>query len=350
MAFVRPTLSELVDRVQQDLVSRLALSSPILRRSMVYVLSRVLAGAVHMLHAHLEFLSRQVFPDQADGDYLVRHAALFGLARKPAEYAVGPVAVTGTNGTVVPAGAVLLRADGTRYVVDEAVTIAGGAGALTVTAGAAGAAANAGAGTALTFESPIAGVNATAAVGAGGLVNGSDEESEAALRGRLLERLREPPHGGSAADYVAWAKQVPGVTRAWCYPTELGAGTVVVRFARDDDASPIPDAAEVAAVQAHIDERRPVTAALTVLAPVAVARNYTIHLVPDTAATRAAVEAELRDLLRREAYPGGILLLSRIRNAIGDAEGVSDFTLTSPAADVTTTTGQMLVHGVITWT
>ena len=33
--------------------------------------------------------------------------------------------------------------------------------------------------------------------------------------GRILERIRRPPHGGDSDDYVAWAK-VPGVTRAWC--------------------------------------------------------------------------------------------------------------------------------------
>jgi uncharacterized phage protein gp47/JayE len=81
------------------------------------------------------------------------------------------------------------------------------------------------------------------------VADGSDEESTDELRARLLARLQNPPHGGNATDYEAWAKEVSGVTRAWSYPLELGAGTVTVRFVRDDDASPIPDAGEVAAVQ-----------------------------------------------------------------------------------------------------
>jgi uncharacterized phage protein gp47/JayE len=350
VAFVRPTLGELVDRIQQDLQSRLGLASPILRRALVYVLARVLAGAVHMLHGHLEFLARQAFPDLSDGDFLIRQAALFGLSRKAAEYAFGNVTIAGTNGYVIPAGTVLLRADGAAYVMDADATISGGTATAAVTARDAGEDGNAAAGDPVSFESPIAGVNAAAVVAAGGLTNGSDQETVDSLRCRLLERLAEPPHGGNAADYVAWAKAVAGVTRAWCYPTESGAGTVVVRFVRDDDASIIPDSTEVAAVQTYIDERRPVTATVTVAAPTAVALNFTIHITPDSTATRAAVEAELRDLLRRDARPGGTILLSQIRVAIGVAEGVTDFTMASPVADVTRTTGQLTTFGTVTWT
>jgi uncharacterized phage protein gp47/JayE len=349
MPFVRPTLPELVDRIQADLVSRLMLTAPILRRSLVYVLARVLAGATHMLHGHLEFLGKQVFPDQSDGDFLVRQAAIFGISRKPAAFASGSLDVTGTNGAIIPAGSVILRADGVAYETEGEVTIAAGFASPTINAVAAGADGSCEAGVELSFESPIAGVEATAIVAAGGIVGGSDEESDDDLRTRLLERLREPPHGGSKADYIAWAKEVAGVTRAWCFPLELGAGTVVVRFVRDDDASLIPDAGEVATVQAHIDEVRPVTATVTVQAPIADALNYTISITPNTTAVRAAVEAELKDLLLRIAEPGGVIPRSQIEVAIGTADGVTDFEVTVPAADVVHGAGHMAVHGAITW-
>ncbi len=349
MPFARPTLAELVERIQQDFLSRLALTAPILRRALVYVFSRVLSGAAHMLHGHLEYLSRQVFPDRAEDEFLLRQAALFGLSRKAAQFASGDVVFTGIDGALVPVATKLLRADGAEYQTGADATIALGTASALVVASLAGEDQNCDVGTALSFESPIAGVTATATAAAGGIVNGSDEEDLEDLRTRLLERLRSPPHGGSAADYIAWAKEVPGVTRCWVFPLELGAGTVVVRFARDDDASLIPDAGEVAAVQAHIDAARPVTAALTVQAPVAVPLNYTIHLQPDTSETRAAVTAELVDLLLRVAEPGGTVLLSQIRVAIGTAEGVTDFTVTLPAADVAHATGAMPVHGVVTW-
>jgi uncharacterized phage protein gp47/JayE len=64
---------------------------------------------------------------------------------------------------------------------------------------------------------------------------------------------------------------------------------------------------------------------------------------------QAAVLAELQDLLLREATPGGTLLLSHIRAAISSAAGETDFVLTSPAANVTNTTGNMCTMGTITW-
>lgn len=348
MAFIRPTLSEIVTRVETDLASRLGLSSPILRRSVVYIIARVIAGVAHMLHGHIAWAVGQIFPDQSEREYLLRWGGLFGLALKPAEYAAGPVTVSGTPATVVPAGARLLRADGRAYVVDIDTPIGpAGTESVPVTAELAGADGNAAAGVELVFESPIPNVDATAVVAAAGIVNGSDEESVEAFRARVLARMAEPPHGGNAADYIAWALEVPGVTRAWCDPTWNGPGTVRVLFVRDDDASIIPDAAEVQAVQDHIDAVAPVTADVTVAAPSADPMDVTVHIVPDTSETKASVEAELRDLVRREAVPGGTLLLSHIRNAIGDAAGVTDYTLTSPNANVNSAAGHLITLGAV---
>jgi uncharacterized phage protein gp47/JayE len=148
---------------------------------------------------------------------------------------------------------------------------------------------------------------------------------------------------------VNWALEVPGVTRAWCYPQELGAGTVTVRFVRDDDVSLIPDAGEVTAVQDYINARRPVTADVSVVAPIAVAVDLSIDVVPDTTEVRAAVEAELKDLIQREGAPGTTLLLSHIREAISIAAGEFNYTMSTPSADITHTTGQIPVLGTITW-
>jgi uncharacterized phage protein gp47/JayE len=87
----------------------------------------------------------------------------------------------------------------------------------------------------MTFLNTIPNVQSVVVVDANKLVNGSDIESIPDLRARLLERIQNPPSGGAAEDYVAWALEVPGVTRAWVYPKEMGAGTVTVRFVRDND-------------------------------------------------------------------------------------------------------------------
>lgn len=349
MSFERPTLPALIDRAIADIESALPGADARLRRSNLNVLARMHAGASHGLYGYLAWLARQVLPDTAEAEYLERHASIWGVQRQTPAAATGTATATGASGVVIPAGTRYKRADDAEFVTTAEATIAGGAATLSLAASLAGQDGNTAAGSTLNIESPIAGLNAAATVDADGLSGGADSETDAALRARLLARIRKPPQGGAQSDYVAWALEVPGVTRAWCYPGELGAGTVTVRFVRDDDVSLIPDAGEVTAVQDHIDALRPVTAAVTVVAPVAVPLDYQIELTPDTAAVRAAVEAELRDLLRREAEPGAAILLSHIREAISIAAGETDHNLVAPAADVAHATGQMATFGAITW-
>lgn len=321
---------------------------------MVDVLSAVGAGAVHILFGYLDWVARQIFADTAEREHLLRHAALYGITPTPAEFATGDVIATGTDGSSILAGTILRLDAVTSYRVTTGQVIASGTATLPVVAILAGAAPNLVEDATLTFESPIPGVSSTATVAAGGITGGEEEEGTEEVRDRLLLRLQEPPQGGADQDYEAFALAVPGVTRAWVFPHELGLGTVVVRFVRDGDVSIFPDAGEVAAVQAAEDEQRPITAEVTALAPTNLAVAFTIHLVPDNADTRTAVTAELVDLLGRVAEPGdgagrGTVLLSQIRTAIGVASGVTDYTLTVPSADVVPAAGQLATVGTITW-
>lgn len=350
MAFSRPTLPQLVERAQADIETRLPGADASLRNSALNVLARTHSGAVHGLYGYLDWIARQVIYDTADTETLDRAASLWlSVPRKAATASAGPVTLTGTTGAIVPAGTRLAAADGQEFQVNAEVTLVAGAATAQVTALSAGQASNLAAGTALTLVSPVAGVNAQAVVASGGLVGGADTESDAALLARLKARIQQAPHGGAKLDYVNWALEVPGVTRAWCYPKEMGSGTVTLRFMRDDDASIIPDAAEVAAVQAYIEERYPVAGDVFVVAPIPVALNLTIQLTPNTSAVQAAVQAGLADLLRRGAEPAGTILISHIREAISLAAGETNHVLTVPAGDVTHTTGQIAVMGTITW-
>ncbi|MDD4952837.1 MAG: baseplate J/gp47 family protein, partial [Desulfovibrionaceae bacterium] len=103
--------------------------------------------------------------------------------------------------------------------------ISGGAASAPVDAVEAGTGGNESAGVSLTLTSPVSGVQSTAAVAAGGITGGADQEADEALRARLITRIQQSPHGGAGYDYVAWALEVSGVTRAWCYPEHMGLGT-----------------------------------------------------------------------------------------------------------------------------
>lgn len=353
MPFARATLAELVTRVRGDLRGRLEIVGPLLRRALVDALGAVWAGTVHTLYGYQDWATKQLFGYSADREYLIPKADMYDVTPTPATYATGTATATGTDGNDILAGEILSLDETTKYRVTTGQTIAGGTATLPITAVLAGSLANVPAGTTLTFESPISGVNATVTVDAD-IDDGVDEEGTEELRDRYLLRLREPPEGGADQDYEAWALAVPGVTRAWVYPHELGLGTVVVRFVKDNDADIFPDAAAVALVQAAEDEQRPITAEVTAVAPTPLAVDFTIALTPNNADTQAAVRAELEDMLRRVAAPGdgadrGTVLLSKIDLAIGIAEGVEDYERTVPAANVVPALGELCVLGVITW-
>lgn len=351
MAFPRPTLTEIIERVLADVSSRVVgVDGAVLRRSVLGVIGRALAGASHELHGRLDYIARQVIIDTADAEYLERWASVWGVRRKPAEFAIGSVTFTGTPGSSIPIGAVLQRQDGALFETTAAANVpSSGSVAVAVRATVAGATGNTAVGVTLTLQQPLSGVQVSAPTTAGGLSAGSDAEGDDALRARLLTRIQEPPQGGAAADYVNWALEVPGVTRAWVYPMEMGLGTVTVRFVRDDDDEIIPDATEVQVVKDYIEARRPVTAELFVVAPIAKPLNMTIQIQPATSDVKAAVEAEIRDLIRREAEPGGTILISHLREAISTAAGELDHVIVSPAGNVTHATGEIAVPGTITW-
>lgn len=354
MPYARPTVAELVTRARSDFRGRLSFAGVLLRRAMTDVLAAVSAGGAHELHGHLAWIVKQLFVKTADREYLIRFwGPLYNLPIVAATYASGPVVATGTNGTDIPEDTLLVRSDGALYRVTALATISGGEATLAVTAEAAGDAGDWEAGQTLSFQSPIAGVDATATVDTAGLTGGHDEEDTEVYRTRLLERKRRPPTGGSDQDYIAWTKLWAGVTRVWVYRHEDGLGTVTVRFMLGDAGDVFPAAGDVTGVQAILESKRPTTAEVTAAAPTALTVPFTISITPDTAANRAAITAELKDLFDRVGEPGdgagrGTILLSELRTAIGVIVG--NYTLTTPSASVVPALGQRPVVGAITWT
>ena len=343
MAFERPPLPQILERVSADVESRL--SKEQIRRSNARVYERVLAGASHEIHGRIDWLQKQLFFQTAEAEFLDRWASVFGVYRKPATAAAGTVQLSFAAEPVdVPEGTVLQADAGAQY---QTVGSPSTAGIVEVEALLPGSGGNLEAGDVLSFVSPVAGVDSAAECL--GVSGGTDAETDEELRTRLLERARERPAGGAAQDYVAWAKEIAGVTRAWV-AQGTQPGTVIVDFVCDDLPDIIPTAEKVAEVQAHIDAVRPVTAIVTVEAPETQAVNITISsLLPSTTAVREAVEKALADLFIAEAEPGALMYLSHIRAAISNAAGEIDNTVVSPVADIQAPAGTLLTLGTITW-
>lgn len=349
MPFNRPSLATLMRRMRSDLESRLSSADAQLRRSVESVLSRVVPGLTHGLHGHLAWIARQVMPDTAEAEHLARWAGVWGVERRAATHARGPVLLTGTNGQTSPSTSTWQRADGVLYRQLEAATISGGEATVTLEAEEAGSAGNASAGTRLTAVSPVLGVRAEAFVTGDGIVDGVDVEADPSLLARLLTRIQRAPKGGAPGDYERWALEVPGVTRAWERPGLMGLGTVGVFFVTDGPGGPIPSLQKVEEVQAHLDANAPVTAWPYALAPVGVPLDPHILLVPNTAEARAEVEAELADLLLREGAPGATIYRSWLAAAIDRAPTEISHELELPEANVTHASNEIPVLGTIEW-
>lgn len=343
MAFQRPSLQTIINRMQADLESRLTTAQ--LRRSNAKVYARVMAGASHALHGFIEYMARQMFFDTAEAEYLDRWASIYGIARKQASSATGAVQFKFVSSPVeVPIGTLLQTENGQQFETTAPVT---GATAK-VKALQPGAEGNVESGDVLTLISPVSGVYSTAT--ALGIAGGANIESDDNLRSRLLSLVRERPHAGTTADYEAWALDVPGVTRAWVYPLEQGEGSVVVRFVCDDLEDIVPAGQMIQNVQAYLDSVRPVTARVFVLPPVISPVNFTIaDLEPDDESVKARIKEALVELFRRESVPGQRIYLSHIRAAISAATGEVDHTLISPSADVVPESGALLTVGTIVW-
>jgi uncharacterized phage protein gp47/JayE len=362
-----PTLGELVDQVRSAFRSELPGSDAWLEPNNVTVTAKVLGGELSQIHGRLDYIARQKFALTADSENLDRHAQEIGLARLPASTADGVVVFATTAATAVVDGAIVQRADGVTYRITRAGTI-GGTGTLALPAEAvsAGRAGNAVANAALTLVSGVTGT-ATAAVGAAGFTGGADVEDDEALRARVLFRKRNPPHGGSAADYVLWAGAVPGVSRVFVERLWNGPGTVrIFPLADDTNSSGIPSAQLVADVAAALEGLRPAGASVTVQAPTAYPIAVEISgLLPSTVAVREAVLAELRDAVRRESRVAGsdqpvsalpflatpaVFSRSWLWQAVANAAGESRHVLTAPGADITIPAGSIATLGTVSFT
>lgn len=353
MPFNRPDLAELVAEAESNIASRLPGADSRLRRAALSVLARVQAGLAHGLYGFIDWVFLQVLPHTADEAYLYRHAR--NVRRKSAAFALGPAQAKGTPGALIPAGIKLKRGDGLEYdVAGDSKIAPNGLGTLEVTALSAGAASNAAPGAVLNLVSPVSGVDGTLTVAGAGISGGADEESVESWRQRILERWQKPPRGGSKTDYETWAKEVPGITRAWCYPEWMGLGTVgVVVLSDNAGTGPVPDETTLERVREYLSHtsRRPVTCHdIYVIAPTLKPLDLVISgLTPNAEEVRAAITAELEDLLRREAEPGGELLISHVRAAISTAAGEWDHNLISPIYNVVHRPFELAVLGNIVW-
>lgn len=362
MPFDRPTLTEIDDRIQNDMKTRIDGATSFLRRSLNKIYARVYAGAVHLVYGFLEYQKDQLFVLTADTNNLETQGNELGVTKTESQKATGSGYGTGTSGTNIPAGTELESNGGYTYVTDEDVTVsASGTFSVDFTAEEAGSAYNDDSGITLSFISPISGVDSTITVSVAGIDGGTDEEDDEPYRSRVLTRKRRPPHGGAYFDYVNWVLEISGNTRAWSFPQYQGNGTIGVAYVRDNDASIIPSYSELAETRAYLVEHSDPVTGLTVGVPVGAepglfmvslslyAVDFDISITPDNATVRAQIESQLDDYLLNFGGPGETLYNADMSAAIGAAPSLTVHRLNTPSGDVAIPTNRVPVLGDITW-
>ncbi|QKQ48481.1 baseplate J/gp47 family protein [Achromobacter denitrificans] len=360
MPFSRPTLSELRNQVLADINATLDGANALLRKAVLRVLGVAQAGLAHLHFGYIDWISMQAVPWTATDEYLAGWGAMKNVFRKDAVAAVITAQFTGTAGVVISAGIEVKRADGTAYTVEETQEVgADGKAAVVLRATATGAAGNCSAGTPVTLSSTITGLQSTGTV-VGAIATGADVEPPDAYSERVIAAYQETPHGGNADDYVRWALAVPGVSRAWCSPNGMGAGTVVLRFMMDTaqsqhggfpqgangisqhDLGPdgLPRAAVATGDQLVLADAliglQPVTALVFACAPVDNSLHFKISgLSGAGTATRNAISAALADVLFRTGDArGGTINRNDIEGAINSVSGASGWLLVEVAGTV----------------
>ena len=322
MSFERPSLAALIARFSADIEGRTD-GSAFLRRSLEGILSRAVPALTSGLWGYLGWILEQCNPMTAELQWLIPWGAVWGLTPKSATSSTGQVRFAATNGTVVPAGASLTRGDAVRYTVDEDAVASSGGVTLQVTAVEATETGNADPGVRMRLASAPAGLNnETGVVLAPGLSGGAVAETASQFMHRVRHAIATPARGGGDGDYVTWALEVPGVTRAWERPKRMGVGTVAVAVVSDNAPDPIPSNALLADVQTALDLERPADMrAVFVLRPVRWSPSMTIKLDPNTTPVQDAVKAELAALFEREADLETPIVESHLREAVSGAVG-----------------------------
>ncbi|WP_454825404.1 baseplate J/gp47 family protein [Paraburkholderia xenovorans] len=354
MPYARKTLAQIRSDAMADIAAALQGSDPLLRFAALKIIGVVLAGMTNEEYGYLDWIAKQTNPFTADDEYLEAWGALKKVYRKDASAASLSATFTGVAGKLLDDGTPVVRSDGATYTTSGTQTVVGTSVTVTIVADVAGAAGNADPGTVVALDIAVDGIQSTGAV-TGTVSSGADIEDQEDYRARVLAKYQQPPQGGAAPDYVEWATDVAGVTRAWCAPNGFGAGTVVVYIMLDDaqaahggfpqgtdgvsqhDQGPgglprgtVATGDQLIVADALVAEE-PVTALVYVCAPIQNVLSFVLSGSSGwSTATRNAVETQISDVFFRNGDPrAGTVNRSDINSAIGAVAGTAGFVIES---------------------
>ncbi len=294
------------------------------------------------------------FIDRAEGEYLDRRAQEYGLERLAGAKASGMLVLARSTpapfSQLVPAGTEFESVDKLTYrTAQDAIFLQGEQSvAVKVIVDYEGSAYNLSAGTLLRQTGVAISLIEVVQVGEEGITGGVDPEDDWNFRQRLLKIIRTPIRGGTVDDYEVWAKDVKGTETAKCYPLKRGPGTVDVLIT-SSEGTPSQDL--VASVQDYIEQRRPVGANVLVQGPISRVVNVAVQLIPcsgvNVSTIRMHVQSSIQEYIKGVPIEGTVYLTG-IGNAVHDVDGVEDYYINQPTANILLGDMEMAIPGIIT--
>lgn len=353
MSLQTPTTKEINDNIIAQLEASLNQSVPLLPKSFLRVLAKVLAGVFVLLYKYGGFMFLQMFVRTASAQEtivngrtvspLIEWGRLIGV-RDPltATNAELLVDITVENQTgFLPSNTQLINSDnGVTYITLGTVLLNAPTVQVVVKAvsdqsdgGGAGVIGNLDTGSIISFANPLSNVHREAVV-VTSTVTGANAESIESYRQRVIDRFQKRPQGGAYADYEIWGEETAGIVNVYPYTSDCpGQVDVYVEATVESsgNADGIPTTAQLQAVLNSIElnqnglaSRRPANALVN---------TYPITRVGfDVRVTGLQVDnlAQVRDdittaieqyFLSREPFIAGLSVLPRrdrvTRSAIG---------------------------------
>ncbi|NAX01429.1 phage baseplate protein [Vibrio sp. V34_P3A8T189] len=352
MPYSTPTLRQLIETGLIDIETSLDQVLP--KYGIEQALNVAVSGAIRDLYDYNSWIVRQIIPtSESDDQTIIDTARTEGVIRKLASASVGPVIFSGN--APIPVSTVMTHQDGRTYRVTSSNAPSGGSVTVDVEAEETGSEYDLPSGEQLTLAQTVPGVQPVGI--SGDISGGSDIEPVPQLLERLLFRKRNPPMGGAPHDYVAWCREVAGVTRAWAVDFFQGPSTIGYAYVFDDRADILPTVTDKQNMQQYIyrhadpatgtDTGRPAGIEAIDIPLSLKATNLEIHLTPDNEENRVAVKTNL-EAYWRTLSPGSTLILSKVRTAIGEVSSVNNYIL-DLSADIPSAPEELHVLGVITW-
>ena len=306
------SLEDLVRIVDNALAVQFYGETSVLRKGVLKVLSKVVAGVLYLFSLIAKRIWKNRFVTTCDAEALDGFGEEYGMPHKPALKSVGIVEFdVGAGVYEVPAGTLLVEPfSGLEFEVSETTEIEDVNPTASVVAVNPGSEYNLVPGTKLEFkETPLFEVDEIRVKSlSGGIVclveiDGVLQqwgETVSEYRRRLLQRIQNPPQGGSYSDYRRWAEGYNGVTTAFVYPNSPNTNSVSVAVANFDDGVEV-SATVINGMRNDIDEKDiwPVIADVRVFSVTPVPARIKAVVSPFSEATKNTVLSAIQDYFKR---------------------------------------------------